>query len=147
MPVSFSISVLDSHCTSPMMSLINCQCRHVYFISKLQLKYSSSMMRKSGFCLCENKGAYHLADQGICFSNIDSTFAVIPKSNFKPLAIFCINCTAQFVLDQVRYHEVRSMQRSGTKAIRTQIQPSKTKQEITNVTNSQDTKENTWLTE
>ena len=32
------------------------------------------------------------------------------------------------------------MQRSGTEAIRTQIQPSKPKQEITNITNSQDTK-------
>ena len=29
------------------------------------------------------------------------------------------------------------MQRSGTKAIRTQIQPSKPKREITNITNSQ----------
>ena len=32
------------------------------------------------------------------------------------------------------------MQRSGTKAIRTQIQPSKPKLEITNITNSQNTK-------
>ena len=32
------------------------------------------------------------------------------------------------------------MQRSGTKAIRTQIQPSKPKQKITKITNSQNTK-------
>ena len=32
------------------------------------------------------------------------------------------------------------MQRSGTEAIRTQIQPSKPKREITNITNSQNTK-------
>ena len=32
------------------------------------------------------------------------------------------------------------MQRSGTEAIRTQIQPSKPKREITNITNSQNTR-------
>ena len=32
------------------------------------------------------------------------------------------------------------MQTSGTEAIRTQIQPSKSKREITNITNSQNTK-------
>ena len=36
--------------------------------------------------------------------------------------------------------KVKSMQRSGTEAIRTQIQPSKPKREITNITNSQNTK-------
>ena len=39
------------------------------------------------------------------------------------------------------------MQRSGNEAIRTQIQPSKPKWEITNITNSQNAKENIWLTE
>ena len=39
------------------------------------------------------------------------------------------------------------MQRSGTEAIRTKIQPSKPKWEITNITNSQNTKENIWSTE
>ena len=34
----------------------------------------------------------------------------------------------------------KSMRGSGTKAIRTQIQPSKPKREITNITNSQNTK-------
>ena len=42
---------------------------------------------------------------------------------------------------------VRSKQRSGTGAIRTQIQPSNPKWEITNITNSQNTKENIWSTE
>ena len=36
--------------------------------------------------------------------------------------------------------EVKSMQISGTKAIRTQIQPSKPKRDITNITKSQNTK-------
>ena len=36
--------------------------------------------------------------------------------------------------------KVKSMQRSGTEAIRTQIQPSKSNREITNITNSQKTK-------
>ena len=36
--------------------------------------------------------------------------------------------------------KVKSMQRSGTEAFRTQIQPSGPKQEITNITNSQSTK-------
>ena len=39
------------------------------------------------------------------------------------------------------------MQRSETDTIRTKIQPSKPKREITNITNSQNTKENIWLTE
>ena len=36
--------------------------------------------------------------------------------------------------------KVKSMQRPGTEAIRTQIQPSKQNQEITKITNSQNTK-------
>ena len=39
------------------------------------------------------------------------------------------------------------MQRSGTEAIRTKLQPSKPKREIINITNSQNTKENIWSTE
>ena len=39
------------------------------------------------------------------------------------------------------------MLRSGTEAIRTQIQPSNPKWEITNITNSQNAKENIWSTE
>ena len=39
------------------------------------------------------------------------------------------------------------MQRPGTEAIRTQIQPSKPKREITKITNSQNKKENIWTTE
>ena len=44
-------------------------------------------------------------------------------------------CAPYFV-----YIKVKSMQRSGTEAIRIQIQPSKPKREITNITNSQNTK-------
>ena len=45
------------------------------------------------------------------------------------------------------YVKVGGMQRSGTEAIRTLIQPSKPKREMTNITNSQNTKEKIWLTE
>ena len=38
------------------------------------------------------------------------------------------------------WKEVKSMQRSGTEAIRTQLQLLKPKREITNITNSQNTK-------
>ena len=47
---------------------------------------------------------------------------------------FRINTLA---LGNVQNAFVRSMQRSGTEAIRTQIQPSNPKGEITNITNSQ----------
>ena len=39
------------------------------------------------------------------------------------------------------------MQKSGTVTIKTKIQPSKPRREITNITNSQNTKENIRLTE
>ena len=49
---------------------------------------------------------------------------------------------AQFCLGICRniWKKVKSMQRSGTEAIRTKIQTSKPKREITNITNSQNTK-------
>ena len=40
---------------------------------------------------------------------------------------------------KLRVLEVKCMQRSGTEAIRTQLQPSKPKREITKITNSQNT--------
>ena len=42
--------------------------------------------------------------------------------------------------DLIHLVKVKSMQRSGTEAIRTQIQPSKPKRKITKITNSQNTK-------
>ena len=41
---------------------------------------------------------------------------------------------------RVYLREVKRMQRSGIEAIRTQLQPSKPKREITNITYSQNTK-------
>ena len=38
------------------------------------------------------------------------------------------------------FSKVKSMQRSGTEAIRTQIQPSQPKRELTKITNSENTK-------
>ena len=62
-------------------------------------------MRKSYFCICENKDADQLrnnctADLRLCFRYVDSTIPLLPKSeiDFKPLTIFC-GCTARFVLD------------------------------------------------
>ena len=57
-------------------------------------------MRKSAFCICENKGANqlssnHATDQYLCFCYIDSTIPL--HSKFKPLTIFYV-CTAWFVL-------------------------------------------------
>ena len=52
-------------------------------------------MRKSAFCICENKNADQLrgnreADQRLRFRYIDSIIPLLPKSEiFKPLAIFC----------------------------------------------------------
>ena len=45
-------------------------------------------MRKSAFCICENKGAdqlrgIHEADQCLCFRYTDSTNLLLPKSTFQ----------------------------------------------------------------
>ena len=63
-------------------------------------------MRKSAFCICENKGAYHLHLRGGT-AQLISTFVFAtynPSSsqirNFKLLAIFC-GCKAAFVSDLV----------------------------------------------
>ena len=69
-------------------------------------------MRKPAFCICENKGADQLrgnreADQRLCFRHIDSTIALLCKSEiFKPLAIVC-GCAARFVSDLVGNPEDR----------------------------------------
>ena len=60
-------------------------------------------MRKTTFCICENKDADQLlsnskADRRLRFRYIvQSLFFLNPE--FKPLAIFC-SCTAWFVSDQ-----------------------------------------------
>ena len=58
-------------------------------------------MRKSVFCICENKDADQLrgnceADQRLCFHCTDSTIPSSLIRNFKALAISCC-CTARFV--------------------------------------------------
>ena len=67
----------------------------------------SHVVRKSAFCICENKDADQLrgnreADQRLCFRYTDSTIPLLPKSEISnlPLAIFC-GCTARFVSDLV----------------------------------------------
>ena len=53
----------------------------------------SSVMRKSAFCICKNKGTDQLrgnrpADQCLCFGLIDSTIPLLPKlSSLKPSSV------------------------------------------------------------
>ena len=61
-------------------------------------------MRKPPFCICENKGAdqlhgHRVADQPLCFPDINSTIPLLPKSGISGL-IFC-DCIAQLVMDLV----------------------------------------------
>ena len=61
------------------------------------------VMRKTSFCICENKDA----DQRHCFRYINSTIPLLPinyKRSFKPLAIFC-GCIARFVSELVENPE------------------------------------------
>ena len=76
-------------------------------------------MRKPAFCICENEDADQLrgnreADQRLCFRYKDSTIPLLPKSETKPLSIFC-GCTARFVLDLAR--PVFSQRRSYLKSL------------------------------
>ena len=63
-------------------------------------------MRKTVFCICENKDADQLrgnreADQRLCFRYTESTIPLLSKSEiFKPLAIFC-DYPVRFVSDLV----------------------------------------------
>ena len=73
----------------------------------------SLVMRKSAFCIYENKDAAqlrgnHEADQRLCSRYTDSTIPLLPKSEiyFKPLAFFC-SCTVRFVWDLVGNPEDR----------------------------------------
>ena len=50
----------------------------------------SLVMRKPGFCTCENKDADQLcgdrtADQRLCFRYMDSTIPLLPKSEISSL--------------------------------------------------------------
>ena len=72
-------------------------------------------MRKTTFCICENKDAdqlrgKHEADQRLKFRYVDSTHMYDPSTfqnrNFMPQGIFC-SCTAWFVSDLVRNPEDR----------------------------------------
>ena len=68
-----------------------------FLMTRLSNQYLSRVMRKLAFCISENKGAdqlhgNHAADQRLCFRNIEGTIPLLPKSQFKPLNIFC-GCT------------------------------------------------------
>ena len=66
---------------------------------------------KTGFCICENKGADQLCsnctdDQRLCFRYMDSTLPLLLQSkNVKLLACFCY-CTDRFVSDLFGNHIV-----------------------------------------
>ena len=52
--------------------------------------YMSSIMRKSAFCICENKAADQqcsngIGDQRLCFHHIDSMIPVLHKSKMSSL--------------------------------------------------------------
>ena len=90
---------------------------HLYTVSRISVNYDwtkkkmSHLVRKSTFCICENKVADQLCgnrttDQHLYFRYTDSTIPLLPESkNFKPLAISS-SCTAWFVSDPVRNHIV-----------------------------------------
>ena len=61
-------------------------------------------MKKTAFCICENKGAdqlcgNHETDQHLCFRYMDSTIPLLSKSEISRLS--------RFVSDQVRNPEDR----------------------------------------
>ena len=58
--------------------------------SEISRYHSSRFMRKPTFCICENKDADQLrgnreADQRLCFHYIDSTIALLSKSEISSL--------------------------------------------------------------
>ena len=70
-------------------------------------------MRKSAFCICENKDTNQLrgnreADQRLCFRYTDSIYNASTSyiRNFKSIAIW-YGCTALFVSDLVGNHKDR----------------------------------------
>ena len=65
-------------------------------------------MRKSAFCICENKDADQLsrnreADQRLCFRYTDRTIPLLPKSEISSIC----GCTPRFVSDLVGNPEDR----------------------------------------
>ena len=57
--------------------------------------YKSLVVRKSAFCICENKDADQLrgngeADQRLCFRYMDSTIPLLPKSGISSLWLFSV---------------------------------------------------------
>ena len=66
----------------------------------------SRILRKTAFCICENKDADQLggnreADHRLCYRYTDSTIPLLPNPT-----IFC-GCTARFVSDMVKNPEDR----------------------------------------
>ena len=54
------------------------------------LLYLNRVLKKTAFCMCENKKADQLrgnreADQGLCFRYTDSTIPLLPKSEISSL--------------------------------------------------------------
>ena len=59
------------------------------------MEYMSRVMRKPDFCICENKSAdqlrvYHAADQNLFIPLIDSTMALLPKSDISIICQVCV---------------------------------------------------------
>ena len=77
----------------------------------------SLVLRKSAFCICENKDADQIrgdreADQRLCFRDTDSTIPLIPKTEISSLYASSVNAQPGLcwtwseifvVFDQVRH--------------------------------------------
>ena len=70
------------------------------YITRVVHSYMSCVMRKSNFCICENKDADQLcsnctADQHLCFNHTDSTISPLFKSEIS--SFYTSSVTAQTV--------------------------------------------------
>ena len=66
-------------------------CKYIFY-----MKHMGLVMRKTGFCICENKDADQLrgnreADQRLCFRYTDSIIPLLPKSEISSLWPFSVS--------------------------------------------------------
>ena len=52
----------------------------------------SCVVRKSAFCICENKDGNREADQSLCFRYTDSTISLLLKSEISSLYLYSPVC-------------------------------------------------------
>ena len=83
----------------------------------------------------------------VCVDQVGNQNVGFLMTRLKYLSLYLLSslelsklCYSSCVLIEQHHNKSKCMQRSGTEAIKTQIQPSKPKWEITNITKSQNTK-------